>query len=331
MNFLKFNLSNYIYSIYKLTKKIFFFNSRQIKWILILSDKNYSKFLEINDRLRNKFKFVRVENNYYAKINNHFNDGNYGIIFDNDFKNKSFLKSFDKYDRKYFSILNLTNWSEYYLKRIPVEFISLNELNQIDKNSFFIKLQHLMKRFGDIIFSLILIFFLSPVMVMTSLFIYLEDKGPVFYSQIRSGYKGKKFRIYKFRSMKINSEKNGAQWASKSDSRITKVGKIIRLMRIDELPQLICVIKGTMSLIGPRPERPEIDDKLRESIKFYNYRYFLKPGLSGWAQVNYDYCSSLEDSTWKHSFDLYYLRNFSILLDFIIFFKTIKVVLFGID
>ena len=167
-------------------------------------------------------------------------------------------------------------------------------------------------------------------MILISLFIYLEDKGPILYSQIRTGYKGKKFKIYKFRSMKINAEKNGPQWASKIDSRITKVGKIIRFMRIDELPQLICVIKGTMSLIGPRPERPELDKQLEEAIKFYKYRYYMKPGLSGWAQVNYDYCSSIEDSTWKHSFDLYYLRNFSIWLDFLIFFKTIKVVFFGI-
>ena len=126
--------------------------------------------------------------------------------------------------------------------------------------------------------------------------------------------------------MKSNAEKDGIQWSKKNDSRITKVGNIIRRIRIDELPQLISVIKEEMSLIGPRPERPEIDLFLTSKIKNYNLRYNLKPGLSGWAQVNYPYGASLEDSKNKFSYDLYYIKNFSNLLDIRILFMTIKLV-----
>ena len=127
--------------------------------------------------------------------------------------------------------------------------------------------------------------------------------------------------------MKLNAEKDGPQWSVKNDNRITKIGKLLRNFRIDELPQLICVIKGEMSLIGPRPERYEIDQKLINFIPHYNLRYLIKPGLSGWAQVNYSYGASLNDSKKKFSYDLFYLRNFSLWLDFLILLKTIKLVI----
>ena len=127
--------------------------------------------------------------------------------------------------------------------------------------------------------------------------------------------------------MHYDAEKGIPQWSNKSDSRITWIGKLLRKTRLDELPQLICVIKGDMSLIGPRPERELIDMRLRKYIPYYDYRYLIKPGLSGWAQVNYPYGSSIEDSKKKTSYDLYYLRNFSIWLDFLIMFKTIRLVL----
>jgi lipopolysaccharide/colanic/teichoic acid biosynthesis glycosyltransferase len=127
--------------------------------------------------------------------------------------------------------------------------------------------------------------------------------------------------------MKKDSEKNGPQWSKANDSRITKVGRFIRLTRIDELPQLFLVLRGKMSLIGPRPERPEIDKTIIEKIPNFNYRYKIKPGLSGWAQVNYPYGASINDSYIKLSYDLYYITNFSILLDLIIFLKTLKMVI----
>ena len=129
--------------------------------------------------------------------------------------------------------------------------------------------------------------------------------------------------------MIINAEINGEQWSMRSDKRITKVGNILRKLRIDEIPQLLLVLSGEMSLIGPRPERPKIDDYLRVKIPNYDLKYSIKPGISGWAQVNYPYGASLEDSKYKLSYDLYYIKNFSILLDCMIMFKTIKLVLNG--
>ena len=127
--------------------------------------------------------------------------------------------------------------------------------------------------------------------------------------------------------MKVNSEKGGAKWSSKKDPRITFIGRFLRISRVDELPQLISVIKGEMSLIGPRPERPEFDNLLEKKINHYNIRKWIRPGLSGWAQVNLPYTSSIEDSEIKLSYDLFYLRNFSFWLDMLIFLKTIKILL----
>lgn len=182
------------------------------------------------------------------------------------------------------------------------------------------------KRCSDIFVSLCLIIFTFPVVIGVILMIKIEDRGPIFYSQLRSGFKGESFRIYKFRSMHTRAESDGVQWAKPNDKRITKVGNLIRKTRLDELPQLFNVLKGEMSLIGPRPERPELDDKLSTKIMYYNYRYLVKPGLSGWAQVNYPYGASVEDSEKKFSYDLFYMKNFSIWLDILIFFKTMKLI-----
>ena len=157
----------------------------------------------------------------------------------------------------------------------------------------------------------------------------MEDKGPVFYSQKRTGYKGKEFYIWKIRSMKINSEPNGPVWTSRNDSRTLKFGQFLRNTRIDELPQLISVISGDMSLIGPRPERPELEVNLIEKLPNYMYRYQVKPGLSGWAQINYPYGASIEDSKNKLSYDFFYILEYSLFLDIMIFIKTIRVILRG--
>ena len=144
-------------------------------------------------------------------------------------------------------------------------------------------------------------------MAFITLLIYLEDGNPIFYSQTRNGLSESKIKILKLRTMKVSAEDLGPQWSTKNDPRITKIGKIVRKLRLDELPQLILVIKGQMSLIGPRPERPEIDNKLKNLIAHYKVRYLIKPGLSGWAQVNYPYGASIKDSEIKLSYDLYYL------------------------
>ena len=168
-----------------------------------------------------------------------------------------------------------------------------------------------------------------PIVILAILFIKLEDNGPIFYSQIRTGLNFKKIRIWKLRTMYDNSEKGEPKWATKDDERITKIGKILRKTRIDELPQLLSIIIGDMSLIGPRPERPEFDQLLKKEIANYSLRYTIKPGLSGWAQVNYNYGSSIKDAEKKLSYDLFYLSQFSIWIDLLIFFKTINLVING--
>ena len=170
---------------------------------------------------------------------------------------------------------------------------------------------------------------LLPLMVIVGLIIKLDSPGPIFYSQLRTGLYGKPFRVYKFRSMFRDAEKKGAQWAIQRDPRITRVGYWLRVLRIDELPQIWNVLSGEMSLIGPRPERPEFDVKLKEAIPYYEMRYLVKPGITGWAQVLYPYGASLEDAYEKLAYDLYYIKNYSLWLDIVIVLKTIRVVLLG--
>tara|TARA_Y100001978_G_scaffold56547_1_gene50837 strand:- start:4448 stop:5689 length:1242 start_codon:yes stop_codon:yes gene_type:complete len=220
-------------------------------------------------------------------------------------------------------------WFENELKCIPVELIvKENFLNSEilfnDKN-----FQFKLKRIFDIILSFLLLIITFPIILFSGLLIWISDRGPILYRQEREGLFKKKFNIYKLRSMIVNAESSGPQWASKNDKRITLVGNILRRTRIDELPQLISVLKGDMSLIGPRPERPEFNKLLEKEIPFYNLRHLLKPGLSGWAQVNYTYSSTLSESKNKLSYDLFYISNFSIFLDFLILFKTMRIVFSG--
>lgn len=169
---------------------------------------------------------------------------------------------------------------------------------------------------------------LLPVLLLTALAIKLEDGGPIFYRQERVGKMGRVFSLIKFRSMIQNAEADGkAQWAKKGDSRVTRVGEFIRKSRIDEVPQLINLVRGDMSLVGPRPERPEIVATLKDNIPNYDDRHIIRPGITGWAQINYPYGASIEDAVWKTKFDIYYIRNWTIWLDVAIIFQTIRVVL----
>lgn len=185
------------------------------------------------------------------------------------------------------------------------------------------------KRCFDIIFSLILLPFLLPLIFLTAILTFITSRGPIFYSQIREGFKSKPFRIYKFRSMRIDAEAQGAQWAKKSDSRITAWGRIMRKLRLDELPQIWNVLSGDMSFVGPRPERPEFTKILKDKIPFYDLRNNVKPGLTGWAQINYPYGASIEDSWKKTEYDLFYVHNPSLIQDIKILIKTAQVVLMG--
>ncbi len=170
----------------------------------------------------------------------------------------------------------------------------------------------------------------SPIMVIVALAIAIDShgRGSILYRQIRVGEHGKEFEILKFRSMRPNAESNGtAQWAKTDDDRITRLGNILRKFRLDELPQLYNIIAGEMSLVGPRPERPEFVQELIKEIPYYQERHQVRPGLTGWAQLNYSYGASIEDAREKHQYDLYYLKNYSVFLDFIIMLQTVEVML----
>ena len=188
------------------------------------------------------------------------------------------------------------------------------------------------KRLFDIMVVLLLLPVAFPLMLLTALAVFLESrgKGSVLYKQTRITQDGRPFQIYKFRSMVSDAEKDGvARWASKNDSRITRVGSVIRKGRLDELPQLFNVLKGDMSFVGPRPERPEFIEKLASKIPYYEERHRVKPGLTGWAQVCYSYGDTEEDSIQKLQYDLYYVKNYSVLLDFLILLQTAEVVMLG--
>nr|WP_309098782.1 sugar transferase [Fredinandcohnia onubensis] len=182
------------------------------------------------------------------------------------------------------------------------------------------------RRFMDLFLSIIGLIITLPIMLFTMLVIVLESPGLPIFTQERVGLNGKTFKIYKLRSMRNDAEKNGPQWASKNDARVTKVGQFIRKTRIDELPQLFNVIKGDMSIIGPRPERPVFVKQFNEEIPGFNKRLLIKPGLTGWAQVNGGYECSPEE---KLNYDIYYIKNMSYLLDVKIVFRTVKVIFTG--
>lgn len=178
--------------------------------------------------------------------------------------------------------------------------------------------------------AIILLICLVPVAALLFPFLLIFHGRPLFFKQIRTGQNNKPFKLYKLRSMVVDAEKNGAQWAKPGDARVTRIGKILRKSRLDELPQLINIIRGEMSLVGPRPERPEIIEKqLSPNIPFYNLRHLVKPGVTGWAQVTFRYGFSQEDSKEKLQYDLYYVKNKSIWLDILVFLKTIKTVISG--
>ena len=184
-----------------------------------------------------------------------------------------------------------------------------------------------MKRVADVLLSILLLALTAPLIFLAAILIWLEDRGSVFYVQERSGWLGQPFRLWKLRTMKMAAAKAPISWTVPGHQRITRVGRWLRRSRIDELPQLVNVLSGDMSLIGPRPERPELELKLEASIPHYRKRHWMRPGLSGWAQVCAPYAASIEDSELKLSYDLYYLKYFSNWLDLLILFRTIKTVL----
>ncbi|VAW37575.1 Glycosyltransferase, partial [hydrothermal vent metagenome] len=190
------------------------------------------------------------------------------------------------------------------------------------------RLLNAVKRGIDILLASLGLILSAPIMLASAIIIKLESPGPVFYLQTRVGLRSKNFKVIKFRSMRQDAESNGAVWAAANDNRVTRFGGFARQVRIDELPQLWNVLKGEMSFVGPRPERPVFVEILSKKIPYYSLRHNIKPGVTGWAQICYPYGASEEDALRKLEFDLYYLKNISLSLDSWIIFKTIKTVLF---
>ena len=192
------------------------------------------------------------------------------------------------------------------------------------------RLSVILKRAFDVIFALALLVITLPLTTLMSLLILTFDRRPIFYHQERVGLGGHVFTLHKFRSMSVSAEADGiARWAAKSDSRVTPLGHFLRISRIDEIPQLINVLRGDMTLVGPRPERPSIVATLQEEIPLYAVRHTVVPGITGWAQINYPYGASVEDAIVKTCYDLYYVKNSSLLLDAAVILQTIRVILLG--
>lgn len=185
------------------------------------------------------------------------------------------------------------------------------------------------RRLFDIALSVIGLVVSLPVMALTAILIKIDSRGPVLYTQERVGERNRIFTIMKFRSMRVDAEPDGPVWAEKRDPRITRVGRVIRKLRIDELPQFINILRGEMTIVGPRPERIEFVEQLEREIPYYSQRHLVKPGLTGWAQIRYPYGASVEDAVQKLQYDLYYIKNQSPLLDAITLFETARIVLFG--
>lgn len=223
------------------------------------------------------------------------------------------------------SVYNVRQLKESLTGRVEIRHMYENDLGSLLPSPVY----SLVKRIIDIILILISVPITLPIMLITAIAIQLESEGGAMFIQKRVGQGGKEFNIYKFRSMCKDSESKGAQFASANDMRVTRIGKFIRKTRIDELPQFFNVLKGDMSLIGPRPEQKTFVDKFEEEIAFYNYRHIVKPGISGWAQVVHGYAADVDDTKVKLEHDFYYIKNFSFWLDILIIFKTLKTMLTG--
>jgi len=278
---------------------------------------------EINERPYLGYKIIPVDpgSDLFSQIQNKNIDV---VIFTEEFEsNPKMLKALYFCLPARVKFLEFAKAYELVHEKIPIDTIShswfLENLKEGEKGFY-----DQAKRIFDIVIASIILILTSPLWILISIAVKLEDRGPVFYHQERIGKDRKSFILHKFRSMETDAEKNGAVWAKKNDKRVTKVGKVLRRSHLDELPQMINVLKGDISLVGPRPERPEFVKELEEKIPHYHLRHIIKPGFTGWAQIKFRYGRSVMDSYEKFQYDLYYLKNRSFLLDISILLKTFQ-------
>lgn len=225
-----------------------------------------------------------------------------------------------------FPVVQYLSFVEHEIRRVDVRRMDLSWM-VFSEGFYFGAIDRFLKRTFDLVVSLVVLILTAPLILLGIIAIRAGGPGPVLYRQERVTLDGKIFQILKLRTMRVDAEASGAVWAARNDNRITRAGAILRRSRIDELPQLINILKGEMSFVGPRPERPMFVDELAAQIPLYRERHMVKAGLTGWAQVNYPYGASVDDARSKLSYDLYYVKNFSILFDFVILLQTLRVVL----
>ena len=272
-----------------------------------------------------------AEVSYTSQLNDHYPDANHLsaiVIAPDHLPDTAEQTRLINYRLAGIPIFSLSDFFESYLFLVPV-----HEIN----NDWFIRAEGFtmlhssiatrIKRVFDIFVTLGLVIITTPIMLFAAIAIKLTSKGPVLFTQTRVGMQGATFTLYKFRTMRLDAEARGAQWASSKDPRILPIGHFLRATRIDELPQCWNILKGNMSIVGPRPERPEFTANLADDIPYYDLRHIIKPGLTGWAQVSYPYGASTEDALRKLQYDLYYIKNYSLLLDLNILLRTIRVTL----
>lgn len=303
----------------------FFFSAYFLKRTVILGKEKEAEELKeaITKNSYLGYKLVEVDwgNNFLEKIKAEKIEI---IIFGKEYeKEKDFLKNIFPALSLGVSFWDLASAYEEIKEKIPVFKISIDWfLENLKENEK--KVYDKAKRFFDILFALLVLIFTLPFWPLIALLIKLEDGGPVFYLQERVGKNGKVFRLIKFRSMVPEADKIGPKWAEEKDQRVTKIGKFLRKTHFDELPQMINILKGEMSAVGPRPQRVEFVREFEEKIPYYNFRHIIKPGFTGWGQVKFDTPDSSEDFASQFQYDLYYIKNRSFLLDLRILIKTLS-------
>lgn len=319
--------------LYQIVAKFLIISSINIKDRVILLGTNEYKGEIVNEMKNTKLYKVILDTNDKNKLKEEIAKNRTTIIVDFDsgmLDDPTLSDMFLNCRISGVKIYRDITFYEIVLKRLPIKRLSKKYfMVESGFSSYQDSIKKNIKRIFDICFAIIILIPALPIMLISAVIIKLESRGPVIYSQERIGENNKPFKIFKFRSMRTDSEKDGPKWASEHDDRITKFGNIMRKTRIDELPQLYNVIVGQMSFVGPRPERQFFINTLEKEIPYYNLRHIVKPGLTGWAQVKYPYGASIEDSYRKLQYDLYYIKNYSLILDVLIILDTVKIVLFG--
>ena len=323
-----------ICSIYMKKQNVLIFGSNHIdnniqEDIINTLDYNYIGYISNNKTRATKYLIGKYDEMESIIVKNNVDI----LVIVKDIKSPDFKK----YSKRIFDLkingLKIMNYEEF--NEDIQKKIDINQINEewiLQSNGFDIlnnEMQRNIKRGMDLILALILMVVLSPLALITAIIIKCESKGPVIFKQTRIGENMKPFKVYKFRSMKLHDPKKYSKYTLDCDTRVTKFGKFIRKTRIDELPQLWNILKGTMSFIGPRPEWDILAKDYAEQINYYNLRHLIKPGITGWAQVMFPYGESLDDAKRKLEYDLYYLKHQDLILDVLIVAKTAKAVLFG--